>query len=117
LIYLKIIGQTILLWAIYRFGVFLVDTCHLAIPGNVMGMILLFLLLCLGIVKPRQIQEAADLLLKHMAFFFIPMSVGLMAWGALIYQSGLVLLAALAASAVVAICVTGLSVQFLHREK
>lgn len=112
--YLKLIGQTVLLWGIYRLGVLLVDLLHLALPGNVMGMLLLFALLCLGVVKPSHIQEAADLLLKHLAFFFIPISVGLMTWGALIYRSGLSLLAILTASAVVALAATGLTVQWLH---
>jgi holin-like protein len=115
--YLKMFGQAVLLWAIFRVGAAVVQALHLALPGNVMGMIILFILLCLGIIKPSHVQETADLLLKHLAFFFIPISVGLMTWGALIYRSGLVLLAALGISAVVALAATGLSVQFLHREK
>lgn len=117
MVYIKIIGQIIFLWAVYRAGVFIVGTFHLALPGNVMGMIILFSLLCLRIIKPDQIRGAVDLLLKHLAFFFIPISVGLMTWGALIYQSGLKLLVALIVLAFFSLTATGLTVQMLHKEK
>lgn len=45
------------------------------ISGNVIGMLLLFLLLCLGIVKLGQIEDTADFILKNMSFFFIPATV------------------------------------------
>jgi len=111
---LKITWQTTLLWMIYRAGVFVVDMLHLPLPGNVVGMLLLFLLLAVGIVKPLQIEEAVQLLLKHFAFFFIPISVGLMAWGGLIQQSGFMLLGVLTVSAVAALVITGVLVQLLH---
>jgi holin-like protein len=112
---LKLIGQAALLWGTFRFGTFVVERLHLPVPGSVVGMITLFLLLCLGVVRPAHVQELADLLLKHLAFFFIPLAVGLMTWGALIASRGLVLLAALCLSTAVALGVTGVSVQLLHR--
>jgi holin-like protein len=45
------------------------------ISGNVIGMLLLFLLLCLGVVKLGQIEDTADFILKNMSFFFIPATV------------------------------------------
>ena len=41
-------------------------------------MVLLFLLLCTGALKLRQIEDAAELLTKNMAFFFIPAGVGIL---------------------------------------
>lgn len=49
------------------------------IPGNVVGMILLFSALHLNLVKPRSIESTALFLTKNMALFFIPAGVGLMA--------------------------------------
>jgi holin-like protein len=113
--FLKILWQTALLWLVFRCGSFLVGVLHLALPGNVAGMLLMFGLLASGVVKPAWIEVGGGFLLKHFAFFFIPISVGLMAFGALMRQSGLTLLAILMVSAAVGVLVTGISVQALHR--
>ncbi len=47
-------------------------------PASVIGMILLFILLCAKVVKPHHIQGKVDFLLKNMAFFFIPAGVGIL---------------------------------------
>lgn len=106
--------QTGLLWVVYRCGAYLVGVLHLALPGNVAGMLLMFALLVTGVVKPVQIEAGGGFLLKHFAFFFIPISVGLMGFGPLMRQSGLSLLAVLVASAAVGVLVTGISVQLLQ---
>jgi holin-like protein len=47
------------------------------ISGNIIGMLLLFALLCAGIVKGETVRPAAKFLLGTMALFFIPFGVGL----------------------------------------
>ena len=42
-----------------------------------MHMLLLFVLLCLGVVKAETVRPAAKFLLGTMALFFIPFGVGL----------------------------------------
>lgn len=110
----KIAWQTLLLWLVFRCGTYLVGLLHLALPGNVVGMLLMFALLWTGAVKPARIEAGGGFLLKHFAFFFIPISVGLMAFGPLMRQSGATLLAILLTSAAVGVAVTGLSAQLLH---
>jgi len=51
----------------------------LPIPGNVVGMVLLASALGLGVVKLAWIEAVADFLAGHLAFFFVPAGVGLMA--------------------------------------
>lgn len=111
----NITWQIVLLWLVFRCGGFLVGALHLALPGNVTGMLLMFALLSTGVVKPAVIETGGGFLLKHFAFFFIPISVGLMAFGSLMRQSGLALLAILVASALVGVAVTGVSVQRLQQ--
>ncbi|WP_312524183.1 CidA/LrgA family protein [Anaerospora sp.] len=77
----------------------------LPIPGSVVGMLLLFTLLSLGVIKPAQIQEVTGFLLKHMAFFFIPVTVGLMNYWEIFHQQGIVLIALLAISLFIAFIV------------
>jgi holin-like protein len=89
---LRFIAQIILLWLIYQFGNWVAERTYLPVPGNVLGMIILFLLLLTGIIHIEWIEEGADFLLKHLAFFFIPIAVGLMQWIGLFKLKGAQLL-------------------------
>lgn len=111
---IDIAWQILLLWLVFRCGAFLVGMLHLALPGNVAGMLLMFALLSSGVVRPTHVDAGGGFLLKHFAFFFIPISVGLMAFGPLMRQSGAALLVILAVSAAVGMAVTGISVQYLY---
>lgn len=50
----------------------------LAVPAGIYGLVLLFAGLCTGVIKPSQVERAADFLVEIMPFFFIPAGVGLM---------------------------------------
>lgn len=110
-------GQIFLLWMIYYLSTWSVEFFHIPIPGSVLGMLLLFLLLCTGIIKEKWIIMAAEPLLKHLAFFFIPIAVGLMEWGELFTQKGHLLFLPLVISTLVALLITGGIVQFLDKPK
>lgn len=112
---LKALGQLALLWAIYLGGNWLVAAAGLPIPGNVVGVLALFSLLCLGVVKLSHVELAADFLLKHLVFFFVPIAVGLMEWGGVFYDYGLVLAAAILVSAVLPLLAVGGLSQLLRR--
>lgn len=107
--------QVLVLWLVFRMGSFLVEVTGIALPGNVAGMLIMFALLAGGVVKPALIETGGGFLLKHFAFFFIPISVGLMAFGPLMRQSGLALVGILALSALVGMAATGTSVEILHK--
>lgn len=109
----KTIVQVFLLWLIYSFSTWMVEFLHLPVPGSVLGMLLLFLLLSGGIIKEHWLTLGANPLLKHLAFFFIPIAVGLMEWGELFTQKGYLLFSPLVISALVALLSTGLAVQLL----
>ncbi len=52
------------------------------VPGSVIGMLLLFVALCLKWVKPHQIRQTVTILTGNMSFFFVPAMVGIMEqWG------------------------------------
>lgn len=48
------------------------------IPGNVIGMIYLFLALCCKIIKPQWIRDTAEFLTRNMVIFFVPLFMSLM---------------------------------------
>ena len=78
-------------------------------------MLILFGLLSSGIIKEQWLVAAANPLLKHLAFFFIPIAVGLMEWGDLFTQKGHLLFMPLVISTFVALLVTGGIVQLLTK--
>lgn len=49
----------------------------LPVPASVWGMVLLFVLLCLKVIKLDQVQEAADFLLSIMTVMFVPVGASL----------------------------------------
>lgn len=114
---LKALGQLALLWAIYQGSTWFVAATGLPIPGNVVGVLLLFALLCLGVIKLKHVELAADFLLKHLVFFFVPVAVGLMEWGQVFYDYGLTLLAAIVISAVLPLLAVGGLTQFLNKRQ
>ncbi|MBI4805089.1 MAG: CidA/LrgA family protein [Desulfovibrio sp.] len=114
---LKLILQTILLCAIYWGSRWLVDATGLPLPGNVVGVVVLFTLLCLGVIKLEHIAGAADFLLKHLVFFFVPITVGLMEWGGVFKEHWLVLLTAVVVSSLVPLWLVGFVTQWLHKRR
>ena len=108
-------GQVFFLWCIYWLGNQAALILHAPIPGNVLGMVLLFLLLAAGIVKVEQLELAGGFLLRHITFFFIPIAVGLMNWVDLFYQHAVVLTVTIVVSAVAAFWVAGFVFQQLQR--
>jgi len=92
LVYFKkgtiIVLQVFLLSLINKVGILITDYFSIPIPGNVFGMILLFIFLSSGIVPLRWFEHGASILIKHLAFFFIPIAVGLMTFGDLFLKSG-----------------------------
>lgn len=82
-----------------------------------MGMILLFLMLWTGVFRLKWIEAATSILIKHLAFFFIPISVGLMTLGAVFVKSGLALLIVLVISTLIGIIVSGTLSQALVTRK
>ena len=106
-------AQIAFLWAIDLGASALVAWLHAPLPGNVVGLAMLFALLCGGIVKVEWFAPAATLLVKHLAFFFIPITVGLLGMGALFASHGVGIMLALAVSAAIGIATCGLTSQRL----
>ena len=64
-----------------------------AFPGSILGMLLLFVLLSLQLVRFSWVELGGGLLLRHMGVLFVPVAVGLVAWLEPLRQSfGLIML-------------------------
>lgn len=88
---------------------------ELPMPGNVIGMALLLLALVCGWVKLEWLQEAADLLLRYMAMFFVPAGVGVMLYFDLIGREWLPIVAGTVISTFVVMAVTGWTMKLLDK--
>lgn len=88
----RIITHIFFLYALLLIGNFLQEVFHLLIPGSVIGMLLLFLLLKMGIIKIKWMEEGTSLLLRHLTLFFIPVTIGFMEYLELFRGKGIFLL-------------------------
>jgi holin-like protein len=100
---------------ISKAGYAFVDALQLPLPGNLAEMLMLFALLTSGVIRLEWVEAGASLLVRHLAFFFIPTAVGLMAVGDLFVSHGVAIVVTLTVSAAIGICVAGLTSQGLTR--
>ncbi len=73
------------------------------VPGSVLGMVFLFCALFFKLIKPEYVKDAATVITKNMAVFFVPVAVGLMTYFDLLKQHWVAILAAIAVSSVLVI--------------
>ena len=88
-------------------GEMLSASLSLPIPGSVIGMGLLLLALVRNIVRVEWLQAAVDLLLSHMALFFVPAGVGVMVHFDLIAREWLPIVVATVVSTFAVMAATG----------
>lgn len=83
------------------------------IPATVIGMLLLFLLLNMKVIKLDNIKEFSDFMLMNLAFFFIPPGVTLIkTWDILKLNLGKILFVVIITTFITMV-VTGLTVDFI----
>jgi holin-like protein len=112
---LVIAGQIVALVLLNSLGHTLATALALPLPGNLLGMLLLLALLATGLVRLAWIEASAALLIRHLAFFFVPITVGLMGFTELFLVNGPAIVVTLLVSAGLGIGVAGLSSQRLAR--
>ena len=74
---MKIIIQTGMIFAICWLSQIIEAILPFDFPASVIGMILVFLLLLLKILKVEHIKEKTDFILGNMSFFFLPAGVSI----------------------------------------
>ena len=82
---MRLLLQLALIFAVCFIGDFLHRVCGVPLPGNILAMLILFLLLCTKIVKVEQIAEISDFFCEvrirreNPPLFFLPPAVGILA--------------------------------------
>ncbi len=74
---MKYLKQFSIIIAITLVAEILKSLIDIPIPSSIYGMVILFVLLCLKVIKPEQIQNASDFLIGIMSVMFVPSAVGI----------------------------------------
>ncbi len=112
---MKLLRQTGIIIGICFLGALLQKFLNIPVPGNIIGMMILFICLCTGMIKLDAIKEISNFLLNYLAFFFIPAGVGLIACGKILNGHWIAFLAVCFITTVIIMVVSGYSVQLLKR--
>ena len=111
----KLLAQIAVLWAFSAGGGLVQSTLHLPVPGNVIGMCALFVGLATGALRLDWFELGGGFLTKHLAFFFVPVTVGVMSFGSTFARAGAGIAGALLISTIAGLLVAGLVTQQLAR--
>ena len=114
---MKFFRESILLLSIYFVGEIISKGLNLPIPGNIIGMILLFILLSTNVLKVEKVENLANFFLDHLAFFFIPAAVGLMTSFASLKGSIFKIILLCILTTIIAISITAVTVEFICKRK
>ena len=88
---------------------------HVAIPGSIIGMLILFVVLSMGLIPSHWVKDSCHLLIRHMALLFVPVGVGLMNYLDLLTANTWPILLSTIGSSMVVFLVIGIAAH--HKEK
>lgn len=112
--YLKQLSLILIIWA---FGEYMSSILSnvIALPGSIIGMIILFGLMFFRVIKVEQIEEVSNFLLDNIAFFFIPLGVALLDNMGVLKEYWVQLLIIIVISTVIVLIMTSLVVHFMMK--
>ena len=113
---MKHIKQLLIILAFTLLGEALTYLLPLPIPAAIYGLVLMFIALCTGLLKPHHIDETARFLLQIMSILFVAPTVNILAnWG-LIAPKLVPIIVIVAVSTVLVFSVSGLVTQALLKK-
>lgn len=114
---LRIFEGFVIIIFMQSLGTFLAKQFDLILPGNLVGLLLLFFALVFRIIKLEMVEGAARLLMNNMMVLFIPLNVGLITILPKLQQEGLAILVSLLASTVIVMIVSAKAVEITERKR
>jgi holin-like protein len=97
-----------LLTALSIFGNWVSRLTHLPIPGSMIGLVVLFALLQLRVIKLEWVELGGNWLISNMLLFFVPSALGIIQYGSLLKTEGLKLVLVIGMSTAAVMMTTGL---------
>ena len=114
---MKYIKQLLIILAFTALGELLAYLLPLPIPAAIYGLILLFIALCTGLLKPQHIDETARFLIAIMPILFVAPTVGILAHWGIIAPNLVPIIVIVVFSTLVVFAVSGLVTKALLRRK
>ncbi|NIF16558.1 CidA/LrgA family protein [Pantoea sp. Cy-639] len=112
---LRLLAELTVLFTLFLIGGQLAAWLAWPIPGGVMGLALLLVLFASGVLKPAMLQLGAGWLMAEMLLFFIPALMSLLDYGSLLRSEGWRILLVIAASTLLVMVVTAVTVELVCR--
>lgn len=75
---MNLLIQALIIFGISYVGDVIASVLPFPLPGSIIGLVLLFSALSFKIIKLKDIEGFGNWLKDHMAFFFVPLTVGIM---------------------------------------
>ena len=113
---MKYIKQLLIILLFTLLGELLAYVLPLPIPAAIYGLILLFIALCAGLVKPENISETAHFLIRCMSILFISPTVSILSYWGVIAPDLIPILVIVITSAVLVFAVSGLITKALLKK-
>ena len=114
---MKYINQLLIIFLISFIGELLNYFIPLPIPSSIYGMILMFILLCIGVIKLDHVKEVWLFLIDIMPMLFIPSAVGIIAQVDKLKSIWFQVIIITIATTVITMVVTGLMSQLIIQIK
>lgn len=116
---MKLLKQFSLILVILALGEYIssIISNFIVIPGSIIGIIILFLLLKIGIIKIDKVEDISNFLLDNMAIFFIPAGVSLIQSLDIISSNIIVLAITIIISTILVMVVTAIVVEKMIKRK
>lgn len=108
---MKIICQVGILFALCWLSQIIEWLLPVPFPASVIGMVLLFVLLAVRVLRVDHIREKSDFLLGNMAFFFLPAGVSIINYFDVLQSTAVQLVIICLLTTVITFFVTALSVK------
>lgn len=114
---MKYIRQFLVILSLSLAGEILNFIIPFSIPSSIYGMVLMFILLCTGIMKVKHIKETSNFLIDIMPLLFVPAAVGIVSQFDQLRQFGAQLVIITFITTISTMVVTGLTSQAIIRFK
>ena len=106
-----------LIYACLYAGIFVASLLPIAIPGSIIGMLIMFVLLALQILPAKWVNPGCFLLIRYMALLFVPIGVGVMQYYDVLRAQFGPIVVSCAVSTLVVFLVVSWSSHLVHGER
>ncbi len=114
---LQLLISLFLIMGALGIGVTIQKFTGVSVPGSVIGMIILFFSMVIGIVKVEWVKPGATLFIRYMILLFVPISVGLMQHFDMLLANALPILASAIGGTLIVLVSLAWLLDYLLKEK